>query len=65
MAIAKAAKEAGLNVWAYTGWTFEQLTDETAPGIKPPKQAAEVLRYVDVLVDGLPMPMATRSKTFG
>lgn len=52
MAIAKAAKEAGLNVWAYTGWTFEQLTGETTAGIRPPKQAAEVLRYVDVLVDG-------------
>lgn len=51
-AIAKAAKEAGLSVWAYTGWTFEQLTDESAGGIRPPKQAKEVLDYIDVLVDG-------------
>jgi len=51
-AIAKAAKEAGLNVWAYTGWTFEQLTGKDESGIRPPEQAKEVLEYVDVLVDG-------------
>lgn len=52
MAIAKAAHEAGLSVWVYTGWTFEQLTDEDPGGIRPPGQAKDVLRYVDVLVDG-------------
>jgi anaerobic ribonucleoside-triphosphate reductase activating protein len=52
MAIARAAHEAGLSVWVYTGWTFEQLTDKDTGGIRPPRQAKEVLRYVDVLVDG-------------
>ena len=52
MAIAKAAHEAGLSVWVYTGWTFEQLTDGKGGMIDPPGQAKDVLRYVDVLVDG-------------
>ena len=52
MAIAKAAKESGLNVWAYTGWTFDQLTGKDPGGIKPPDAAREVLPFVDVLVDG-------------
>ena len=30
-------------VWCYTGFVYEQLTDETA---------AEMLKYIDVLVDG-------------
>ena len=50
--IARAAKNAGLNVWAYTGWTFEQLTGLTDEGIRPPEHAKDVLAYVDVLVDG-------------
>ena len=40
--IAKAAKDAGLNVWAYTGYTLEQLQE----------RGSELLQYVDVLVDG-------------
>lgn len=51
--IAKAAREAGLNVWAYTGWTFEQLTGTgTGDYPVPPEGVKDVLRYVDVLVDG-------------
>lgn len=42
--IAKFAKEEGLNVWAYTGFLFEDL-------IKNEKMR-EFLNYVDVLVDG-------------
>lgn len=42
--IAKFAKEQGLNVWAYTGFTFEQL-------IKCDK-TKDALKYIDVLVDG-------------
>lgn len=42
--IAKFAKEQGLNVWAYTGFLFEDL-------IKMPKMV-DLLKYVDVLVDG-------------
>ena len=42
--IAKYAKKIGMNVWCYTGFTFEEL-------IKSDKNI-EFLKYVDVLVDG-------------
>ena len=42
--IAKYAKEIGLDVWCYTGFTFERLLQH--------KDALELLKYVDVLVDG-------------
>lgn len=42
--IAKFAKECKLNVWAYTGFLFEDL-------INNPK-TKELLNYIDVLVDG-------------
>ena len=42
--IAKYAKEIGLDVWCYTGFTFEILLKS--------KDALELLEYVDVLVDG-------------
>ncbi len=42
--IAKKAKELGLNVWAYTGFTYDQI-------LSNPKQM-ELLKYIDVLVDG-------------
>lgn len=42
--IAKYAKKIGLNVWAYTGFVFEDL-------IKTDK-AKELLKYIDVLIDG-------------
>ncbi len=44
MEIAKYAKEIGLNVWCYTGFTFEKLLKS--------KEALDLLEYVDVLVDG-------------
>lgn len=46
--MAKKFKEHGLNVWSYTGYTFEYLMDnlETRPEWK------EYLKYIDVLVDG-------------
>ena len=50
--IARAAREAGLNVWCYTGWTVEELRKN--PG------ADVLLREVDVLVDG-PYNEAERS----
>ena len=40
--LACAAKKFGLNVWCYTGFTFENL----------PRQAEQLLKFVDVLVDG-------------
>lgn len=45
--IAEAGKEMGLQVWAYSGWTFEQLLSWEAG-----KGALEALSYIDVLVDG-------------
>jgi anaerobic ribonucleoside-triphosphate reductase activating protein len=46
--IARAAKKAGLNVWTYTGYTFEELhvIAERDIGV------AELLAETDVLVDG-------------
>ena len=42
---AQAIKEKSRkNIWCYTGYTFERLLDN-------PKQA-ELLKYIDVLVDG-------------
>ena len=43
--IAKFAKSIGLNVWAYTGFTFETLFNGD-------KKRRDLLEYVDVLVDG-------------
>jgi len=40
--LARAAKNFGLNVWLYTGYTFEEL----------PAEAATLLEFVDVLIDG-------------
>lgn len=44
--IAKAAREHGLNVWAYSGWTFEELMNDPDPEVR------SLLELVDVLVDG-------------
>lgn len=40
--LARAAKFFGLNVWLYTGFTFETLPDDARP----------LLKFVDVIVDG-------------
>lgn len=46
--IAKYAKNKGLNIWCYTGYTYEELLmkGEMEPHI------LEFLKYVDILVDG-------------
>lgn len=44
--IAKAAHKMGLNVWAYTGWKYEQLLSTKDRDI------IDALKCVDVLVDG-------------
>ncbi len=44
--LAKAAHALGLNVWAYTGYTWEQLLSRNDP------DQMALLREVDVLVDG-------------
>lgn len=42
--IARAVKDMGMNVIAYSGFTFEELLKI--------KDAAELLHYVDILIDG-------------
>ena len=42
--LAQAAHRAGLNVWAYSGYTFEQIRDD--------ESMLQLLKEVDVLVDG-------------
>ena len=46
--IAREVKSMGLNVWAYTGYTLEELLEnkEQKPGW------SEFIKYIDVLVDG-------------
>lgn len=46
--LAKYAKNKGLNIWCYTGYTFEQLLEIG----KKKKSIIEFLNYIDVLVDG-------------
>lgn len=53
-AIARAARENGLNVWCYSGYTFEQLLEDNA--MRP------LLEQLDVLVDG-PFVLAQKSLT--
>jgi len=45
--LAEWAKERGLNIWAYSGYTYEDLMQES-----PSAKAKELLLAVDVLVDG-------------
>jgi len=44
-AIAKGAHDAGLNVWCYTGYTFESLLSGS-------EEWLNLLRNIDVLIDG-------------
>lgn len=53
-AVAAAAREKGLNVWAYSGWTFEQLL------AKNDEDIMKLLGLCDVLVDG-PFILSQRS----
>ena len=45
--LAKAAHAIGLNVWCYTGYTWEELTRQNDP------DRMALLSQVDVLVDGM------------
>ena len=54
LALAKIAHANGLNVWSYSGWTFEYLRDHGTDGQKA------LLAELDVLVDG-PFLLAERS----
>ena len=55
--IAKAARDNKLNVWAYSGYTFEKLLEMS----KADAGIAEFLSLVDILVDG---PFVLSEKTF-
>jgi len=46
--LARRTRAKGLTVWAYSGYTFEQLLADT-----PSTAAHELLTHCDVLVDGL------------
>lgn len=52
LALAEAARAEGLNVWAYSGYRYEQLLAD--------EKKAALLRAVDVLIDG-PFLLAERS----
>lgn len=52
LALAEAARAEGLNVWAYSGYRYEQLLAD--------EKRAALLRAVDVLIDG-PFLLAERS----
>ena len=53
-ALARAARDRGLDVWTYTGWTYEQLLTEGDP------DRLALLDATDVLVDG-PFVLSERS----
>ena len=46
LALAEGAHKIGLNVWTYTGYTWEALWEENAP------EKIALLKETDVLVDG-------------
>lgn len=46
--IAKYCRSLNLNVWCYTGFTFEQLIEMS----KHNSKITEFLNYIDVLIDG-------------
>jgi anaerobic ribonucleoside-triphosphate reductase activating protein len=54
--VAKFCKQNNLDVWCYTGFTFEQLMTMDNPKIK------EFLKYIDILVDG-PFILSEKSLT--
>lgn len=51
--LARAIKAEGLQLWCYTGFTFEELMQEPVEG------TADLLKFIDVLVDG-PFILAQR-----
>lgn len=46
--MAKKFKDSGLNIWCYTGYTFERLLEK----IKKEESIRELIENIDVLVDG-------------
>lgn len=52
--IAEEVRKSGLDVWCYTGYTFEELMNGT-------DEQKELLSHIDILVDG---PFVLEKKTF-
>ena len=50
--LAKAAKKLNLNVWAYSGWTYEEILADA--------EMSKLLRELDILIDG-PFILAQRT----
>lgn len=50
--LARRAHESGLNVWAYSGWTYEEIAADP--------EMSKMLKEIDVLVDG-PFVLAQRT----
>lgn len=48
--IARASKDMGLDIWCYTGYTFEELINKR--GRKYKEGWIEFLKHIDVLIDG-------------
>lgn len=46
--MAKAFKKAGLNIWCYTGYTFEDVLEK----MKKDNNIEDLIENIDVLVDG-------------
>ena len=55
--IAKYAKSIGLNIWCYTGYTYERLMEVS----KKNKDIINFLKQIDILVDG---PFILSQKSF-
>ena len=54
--LAKAAKAMGLNVWAYSGWTYEELMEMSRTN----SSILDFIKNTDVLIDG-PFILAERT----
>lgn len=50
--LARAAKKLGLNVWAFSGWTYEEILADS--------EMSKLLKELDVLIDG-PFILAQRT----
>lgn len=46
--MAKKIKELGLNIWCYSGYTFEEIIDNS----KHSEQWTDLINNIDVLIDG-------------
>lgn len=52
VSLARGVRERGKTVWCFTGYVFEELMETVRQGGDRGGELEELLRYVDVLVDG-------------